>query len=225
MRRIFLPALAVASAIALGGCLHAPLSWSPDGRWLAYTVEVRPVERLLRPGWLFESPTAAATAPAEAGRPTAYRLWATRADTGASVLLEESSRPITAPGWSPDGRALAFGRVVPEGEGSARFEVVVLEGPDRRRVVLSRPLPEVGAEADRLPGQAIAWSPDGRYLAVPQLSPLGLAIVRADSGRPVNAINDAFLPSWSPDGSRLAFFRGAPATRSTASTRRPARRG
>ena len=207
MRQTLLPALALASAIAIGGCLHAPMPWSPDGKWLAYTVEVRPVDRVLQPGWLFESPTATPSDPKAPGRPTAYRLWATRGDSGASVLLEESSHPLTAPGWSPDGRALAFGRVVPEADGSGRFEVVILEGPARRRVVVSRPLPEIGAEAGRLPGQAIAWSPDGRYLAIPQLNPLGLAIVRSDNGRQLNAINDAFLPSWSPDGSRLAFYK------------------
>ena len=206
MRRFLLAALALASSIAIVGCLHAPMPWSPDGKWIAYVVEVRPIGRVLQPGWIFGSPTAAATAPGPRTRPTGYRLWATRNDSGASVLLEESDRPITAPGWSPDGRGLAFGRVVAEADGSGRFEVVILEGPSRRRIVSSRPLPEIGAEAARLPGQSIAWSPDGRYLAIPQLNPLGLAIIRADNGRQVNSINDAFLPSWSPDGSRMAFY-------------------
>jgi hypothetical protein len=201
-----LPALAMASALVVGGCLHAPIPWSPDGKWLAFTVEVRPIEESLRPGWLYEPASTAPTGPGSTSRPTGYRLWATRGDTGASVLLEESNRPITAPGWSPNGRALAFGRIVAEADGPARFEVVVIEGLARRRVLSSRPLPEISAEAARLPGQAIAWSPDGRYLAVPQLSPLGLSIIRADNGRQVNAITDAFLPSWSPDGSRLAFY-------------------
>ena len=119
MRHSFLPALAVASALAIGGCLHAPMPWSPDGKWLAYTVEVRPIGQILRPGWLFE--TASVEPRPDRGRPrnrppTSYRLWATRADSGASVLLEDSPGPLTAPGWSPDGRALAFGRVVPEAE-------------------------------------------------------------------------------------------------------------
>jgi Tol biopolymer transport system component len=206
MRRIVCSTLALASSILLAGCLHAPMPWSPDGKWIAYTVEVRPIERVLRPGWLFEPTTTPLALQSGSNRPSAYRLWATRKDSGASVLLEESSQPLTAPGWSPDGRALAFGRLVAQPDGQARFEVVILEGPSRRRIVTSRLLPEITAEAARLPGQAIAWSPDGRFLAVPQLNPLGLAIIRADNGRQVNAVNDAFLPSWSPDGSRLAFY-------------------
>jgi len=204
VRRIIAKLLILPLALLLGGCLHAPMPWSADGKWLAYTVEVRPIGQLLKPGWIFRA--GSAPEPPPRGTVASYRLWATRADSGASVLLEESPSPLTAPGWSPDGRALAFGRVVAEAEGKGRFEVVILEGATRRRILASRALAEINAEAAALPGQAIAWSPDGRYLAVPQLSPHGLAILRADNGRQVNAINDAFLPSWAPDGGRLAFF-------------------
>jgi Tol biopolymer transport system component len=206
MRHTLKAAFVLVGALAASGCLHSPMPWSPDGKWLAYTVEVRPVERLIRSGWLFDSPTSPPKGFLEPCQPTGYRLWATRADTGESVLLEESSYPLTAPGWSPDGRALAFGRIVPEAEGRSRFEIIVLDAPGRARVIASRSLAEIPAMASRLPGQAIAWSPDGRYLAVPQLNPLGLAIIRADNGRQVNAIVDAFLPSWSADGSKLAFY-------------------
>ncbi len=193
-----------ASLLLLAGCLHAPMPWSPDGSWIAYTVEVRPFDQILSPGWTFDTsppPKKPATSPA-----SSYRLWATRTSTNASVLLEESTGPITAPGWSPDGRALAFGRIVTDPDHSKRFEVVILEGLTRRRIVSSRPLTALDAEASRLPYQAIAWSPDGRYLAVPQLEPMGLSILRADNGRAVNTIPDAFLPSWSPTGGRLAFY-------------------
>jgi Tol biopolymer transport system component len=207
MRRTLLLLVCLASTFFVVGCLHAPMPWSPDGKWLAYTVEVRPISGMLHHGWLFDSPTnLTALVPRESPRPTGYRLWATRADSGESVLLEDSTLPLTAPGWSPDGRALAFGRVVADPEGSSKFEVVILDGPGHRRILSSRTLGLLNADASRLPGQAIAWSPDGRYLAIPQLNPLGMAVIRADNGRQVNSINDAFLPSWSPDGSRLAFY-------------------
>src|SRR5215212_2529010 len=65
-----------------------------------------------------------------------HRLWATRADNSVSVLLEESPGPLTSPVWSPDGKSLAFGRLVPEGEGKARFEIVVQDAPDRKHVLV-----------------------------------------------------------------------------------------
>src|SRR5438309_1335167 len=129
MRHSLLPALAVASTLAIVGCLHAPMPWSPAGTWLAYTVEVRPIGQSLRPCWLFETTSVEPLDRSRVGPkspPTSYRLWATRADSGASVLLEDSPGPLTAPGWSPDGRALGFGRVVPEANGAGRFEVVIL---------------------------------------------------------------------------------------------------
>lgn len=99
MRHSWIPALALVSALAIGGCLHAPMPWSPDGKWIAYTVEVRPEGQLLRPGWLFEPVDGpAASRPAPRSKPSGYRLWATRGDSGASVLLEDSPGPLTAPG-------------------------------------------------------------------------------------------------------------------------------
>ena len=144
--------------------------------------------------------------------PLLYRLWATRAESGESVLLEESRGPLTSPSWSPDGLALAFGRLVPEEEGRGRFEVVIQEAPDRKRVVLARPVNEFHARATELPGLGLAWSPDGRYLAVPLFQQtLCLGIIRADNGRVLKVIEDAYLPAWSPDGTKLAFVQGSDA--------------
>jgi hypothetical protein len=202
------------ASVLMLGCLHAPVIWSPDGRWLAYTMAVQPGSRMLAPWWLFEteSPAGSDLSSARSKRRlavAAYRLWATRAETGESVLLEESRGPLTSPVWSPDGRALAFGRLVPEPDGRARFEVVVQDGPGRQRVLLSRPHSELDAKAADLPGLAPAWSPDGRYLAVPWFQQmLSLAIVRADNGRILKVIDDAYWPAWSPDKTMLAFVHG-----------------
>jgi len=199
------------TAALVVGCVHSPVLWSPDGRWLAYTVAARKVDRLA-PGWIFgETATAPGPSAIEvgqgAGEVSSYRIWATRAETGESVLLEDSPGPLTSPGWNPDGTALAFGRMVRDPEGGGRFEVVVQEAPQRRRILRTEALARSGAEGAELPGLGVAWSPDGRYLAVPQLQPRGLAILGADDGRLVKAIEDAYLPSWSPAGGKLAFYR------------------
>src|SRR4051812_33686825 len=94
------------ASILMLGCLHAPMLWSPDSRWLAYTMAVRPESPNLPPGWIFETAPAGAKGAGwthATARPPAlaYRLWATRAETGVSVLLEESRGPITSPCWSP----------------------------------------------------------------------------------------------------------------------------
>jgi hypothetical protein len=201
----------LASTLTLG-CLHAPAIWSPDGRWLAYTMAVEPGPRRLAPWWLFETgaPPGLDLSERPKRRPSAasYRLWATKAETGESVLLEESRGPLSSACWSPDGKALAFGRLVAEPEGRARFEVVVMDGPGRQRVLSSRPYSDLDARAADLPFLSPSWSPDGRFLAVPIFQQaLGLAILRADNGRVLKVIEGGYWPSWSPDKTSLAFVR------------------
>ena len=208
MKRPTSRTLGLAVALLVVGCVHAPMAWSPDGRWLAYVTATSPdrADRL-PPGWLFGDGPDAPPKAAAKGRSARYRLWATRPDTGQSVLLEDATGALTSPGWNPDGTAIAFGRVVATEGGRGRFEVVVQESPERRRVLRSEDLDDARGDLDGLPGLAVAWSPDGRQLAVPQLRPKGLAIVRADDGRLVRAIEGGYLPSWSPEGGKLAFYR------------------
>jgi Tol biopolymer transport system component len=216
MARTAVHGFGLVAALMLG-CLHAPVLWSPDGRWVAYTVAVRPSAPELPPGWLYRTAPAHRQGWGSPGRgrrgvADVYRVWATRPDSGESILLEESRGPLTSPAWSPDGKALAFGRLIPEDDGRARFEIVLQEAPERQRILSSRPHREIHAKAADLPGLALAWSPDGRYLAVPFFQQnLGLAILRAENGRVLKVVEDAYLPSWSPDSSKLAFVRGGDA--------------
>src|SRR5690349_9230408 len=108
------------SSLAVPG-LPTPVAWSPDGKWLAFTQDVRPVRMPVEPGWLFatgEDEAPKLRAAVETSRPaTSYRLWASRPETGESVLLEDSRNPLSAPCWNRDGTSLAFGRLVRSSEG------------------------------------------------------------------------------------------------------------
>ena len=64
----------------------------------------------------------------------------------------------------------------------------------------------------------LAWSPDGRKLAFVSLAPghvaAGLSgeiwVMNADGSHPVLLARNGYSPTWSPDGSRIAFTRGLP---------------
>lgn len=198
------------------GCVPAPVLWSSEGHWLAYTIAVRSEERRLAPGWLYslepgpETQQLGWTDSHDRPATLLYRLWTTRPDTGDSVLLEESRNPLTAPVWRADGKALAFGRLVSEPDSQHRFEVVVQDSPSNQRIVSKQTQVATGLRPDELPGLTLAWSSDGRYLAIPLFQQtLGIAIIRVDDGRVLKEIPDASLPTWSPDGTKLAFLRGS----------------
>jgi WD40 repeat protein len=107
-------------------------------------------------------------------------------------LLRDATRPAAV---SPDGRLIA----VPAFGGSA---------PDLKRKVVVIPR-RAGAprEIDVEP-DVVAWSPDGRWLAIGGTE--GLQVVSAD-GRETRRIAEMDPPNaftgiaWSPDSRRLAF--------------------
>ena len=198
-----------ALAICLSaGCLHAPSSWSPDSRWIAYTTALSQKSRLVSPGWILEGTRPSKViAPAERSKFRRYRLWASKAEGNESICLLDSTEPISSPGWSPDGKALVVCRIVAEADGRKALETLVIDGPDRRRVLVREPIDPFRVEVELLPKFAPAWSPDGTLLAVPRIQPMGLAVVRVDTGRVLKTIEDASLPAWSPDGGKLAFIK------------------
>ncbi len=191
--------------------MPAPTDWSPDGRWLAYVVEARPVAAPVEPGWLFRSAKEDRAEPSHAlskTPATSYRLWTSCPETGESVLLDESRGPISAPCWNRDGTAVGFARVNRGTEGSSRWEVVVQSAPDRQRVLMSEPI-AAGAEpsADCVRILAPAFSGDGRFLAAPTLKPSGVVVLRSDSGKQVRSLPGASQPRWAPAEARLLFTR------------------
>jgi len=97
------------------------------------------------------------------------------------------------PSWSPNGSQIVFSRVV---DGRWLLHTASADGTDVTCL-------------DVL-GYACDWSPDGQWVAY---SPLGggVWLVRPDGSDAhalpaAESVGTAWYPTWSPDGSRLAFY-------------------
>ncbi len=190
-----------------------PMNWSPDGRWVAYTESRGAGRPVFSADWLFnpsdESPpwTLAPLAENQKADRLPCRIYAAEAETGASILLYEADGPLTSPAWRPDGRALAFGRVVHESPAPPRLELIVQDAPGENRVILSQPLGEMPATPFEWAAVSPSWSPDGRYLAVEGFKAgAGFSVIQAETGRLIRSFEGS-APTWSLDGTKLAFLR------------------
>lgn len=196
----------------------APVEWSRDSRWIAYTTIENADAPALPSGWMLAPggiPEATASAPSPPRK--IYRIWATQVKSGESVLIEESPHPLSSPSWVAAGRTLVYGRFAPvDGGGGStqhgRYEVVVRTGLDHQRSFPIEADLELNAE-DRvaIARQKLAPSPDGRRLAVPRPGDVaGLWLMNVADGRTAQTLDGAFAPAWSPDSRRLAFLKEVP---------------
>lgn len=206
-QRLNPPWLRIAGMVAFVALLLAPnaragssFAWSPDGKWVAYVDQSPPAPARLPVDWFFK-PSNDSTETGDVRPPAAKlsersRLWVTQVQTRKSVLIEDAVGTIAAPIWSPDGRSIAFVRMIPSREGRGTAEIVIRDTTNRR-VLLTKAVDDLPHEISQLPKITLAWSPDGKFIAVPAIQPMGVAIFRVDTGRLIKSLDGAMLPALS----------------------------
>lgn len=196
----------------LGGLSAEGVSYSPDGRWIAYTAYPKGTLWLARadgsdrreltsppavarfPRWSPDGRTIAFMA-GEAG--SHWRLYLLSVATGqVSPLLEDEGNQGVA-SWSPDGSRIAFGRLLDYGTaGNPNLTVQIYDLATHSRTTLH------GSGGLWTP----RWSPDGRYFAAVTEDNCTLKLFDTTTGQWSDlanlGVNDVI---WTPDGKYLFF--------------------
>lgn len=140
----------------------------------------------------------------------------------ARYVIDAEGHDVQSPRWSPDGKSVAY---LSAQQGENDIWVIPAIGGPKRKIVDAR-----------TPVSAFAWSPDGRQIAYVSADPVGPAV--AERQKLVQVSSDAVpvarlwvaqvdppsaavpltspslhvlgSPSWSPDGSTIAFNHAPP---------------
>jgi Tol biopolymer transport system component len=152
-------------------------TWSEDGRWIAYIVGTTP-----------NSQEIAIQRASGQGEP--------------QVLTALAGGRAFYPTWLPDGSAIGFLYVYPNGVRS-EIRTVTMAAPEevRRLPIANAHFPD--------------WSPDGRQITLTSYGPAdgdGRVAITDVDGSNQNALTtiDSLWPFWSPDGRIVAFTGYAP---------------
>jgi TolB protein len=154
-------------------------SWSPDGSRLAYD--------------------------SFAGEPQSEAwgdLYTINADGSDPVNLTAGPETGGEPGWSPNGRQIAFAA------GDGMIWVIDVDGSNRQLLV----------DLQAIPTFEPAWSPDGSRIAFTgpgDQADNNVWVMNADGSNPSSLTEDglywqAWRPSWSPDGTQIAYWAYKP---------------
>jgi Tol biopolymer transport system component len=139
-----------------------------------------------------------------AGVPWLYRL-----NGGSQAISLEpfglTFRKAARPAWSPDGQMLAW-RVFGDEPGTDGWgAIAVLNLSQQKGFLLHRYSIRGGTEIFG----GLAWSPDGKWLAVVnegEIEKASMWVMRVD-GSEEHHLGETELPIWSPDSRQLVFSR------------------
>jgi Tol biopolymer transport system component/serine/threonine protein kinase len=144
----------------------------------------------------------------DGGQGDNFDIYVKLVDAGSPLRLTNNPAKEYAPAWSPDGRYIAFYRVL---EGRAEVWMIPALGGVERKL---------GETVERYWAPELSnlsWSPDGKFLAVPDKSSagtsFGLVLISLETGEkrtitsPAKEYYSDLIPHFSPDGKRLAFVR------------------
>jgi Tol biopolymer transport system component len=208
------------AALARLGSPSATIVWAPDSRT---AVIIEPAGDLT----IVDTLTGTSTSlPSLAGRPVADALWSPTGrllalrmgspfqfgvlDTESGALTPIAGDPAFGMSWLPNERGLTVVQVT--GQAPAAWQIVTVD-PATGAVVAT----VLAASTTLAPG-AIAWSPDGRVLALsagggpqnPQGDPATAGVWIVSDGAPAKLASGAVFggPSWTPDGQIFAQLGG-----------------
>ncbi len=187
-------------------------TWLPEGRHVAILAENN-TKGFLPPGWwtldienssakyVLAASDAAAWSPngklvavlQSSSSVTMVRLLLFDLQTGGHEIIATYPGAVAGTGlsWSPDGSHLIYS--VTKQAGS---DLYILD-------VLGRKTAALGTDAR---GQYPSWSPKGDIIALERYPDLCLISPDGTCATRVPNVQDAWSPTWSPDGSRLAYL-------------------